>query len=111
MKAAVVREHGDFDQIVFELRPVPEPGPGEVRVRVKAAGLNHLDTWVRRGVPGHTFPLPLVLGSDGAGVVDALGAGPGGTAATRTGVAATVRSDARMRRGGTDRRLPGADSP
>ncbi|MEY2981665.1 MAG: hypothetical protein RL562_1892 [Planctomycetota bacterium] len=75
MRAAVVYEHGDFDRIVFELRPVPEPGPGEVRVRIKAAGLNHLDTWVRRGVPGHRFPLPLVLGSDGAGVVDALGAG------------------------------------
>jgi NADPH:quinone reductase-like Zn-dependent oxidoreductase len=40
---------------------------------MQAVGLNHLDTWVRRGVPGHTFPLPLVLGSDGCGVVDALG--------------------------------------
>lgn len=46
-----------------------------MRVRVAAVGINHLDTWVRRGVPGHTFPLPLILGSDAAGVVDAIGAG------------------------------------
>ena len=57
---------------------MPEPGPGEIRVRIRAAGLNHLDTWVRRGVPGHAFPLPMVPGCDGAGVVDALGAGVDG---------------------------------
>lgn len=75
MRAVVVREHGGYDKLLFEDRPVPEPGPCEVRVRIRAAGLNHLDTWVRRGVPGHTFPLPMVLGCDGAGVVDALGPG------------------------------------
>lgn len=75
MRAVVVREHGGTDALVFEERDVPEPGPFEVRVAVRAVGLNHLDTWVRRGVPGHTFPLPLVVGSDGAGIVDALGAG------------------------------------
>ncbi|MFO1053739.1 MAG: zinc-binding dehydrogenase [Planctomycetota bacterium] len=75
MRAALVREHGGVERILFEDRDVPAVGPGEVRVRIRAAGLNHLDTWVRRGVPGHTFPLPLVLGSDGAGVIDALGDG------------------------------------
>lgn len=75
MIAAVVREHGGVDAIRFEERPAPPATPGHVRVRVLAAGLNHLDTWVRRGVPGHTFPLPLVLGSDGAGVIDAIGEG------------------------------------
>lgn len=75
MRAIVVREHGDPDKLLLEDRPVPTPGPGEVRIAVRAIGVNHLDTWVRRGVPGHTFPLPLVLGSDGAGVVDAVGAG------------------------------------
>ncbi|MEZ5966094.1 MAG: zinc-binding dehydrogenase [Planctomycetota bacterium] len=73
MKALVVREHGGLERLVFEERPTPEPGPGEVRVAVRAVGVNHLDTWVRRGVPGHKFPLPLVLGSDAAGVVDAVG--------------------------------------
>ncbi len=57
---------------------MPEAGPGEVRVRVRAVGLNHLDVWVRKGVPGHEFPLPIVPGCDVAGVVDALGAGVSG---------------------------------
>lgn len=75
MRAVVVREHGGQDKLLIEERPEPEPGPGEVRVQMAAVGLNHLDTWVRRGVPGHEFPLPLVLGSDGAGTVDAVGNG------------------------------------
>jgi NADPH:quinone reductase-like Zn-dependent oxidoreductase len=75
MRCVVVREHGGIDRLLLEQRPVPEPGPGQVRVHVRAIGVNHLDTWVRRGVPGHTFPLPLVVGSDAAGVVDRLGAG------------------------------------
>ncbi|MCB9824355.1 MAG: zinc-binding dehydrogenase [Planctomycetes bacterium] len=78
MQAVVIREHGGLDCLLFEDRPVPEPGPGEVRVAVKAAGINHLDAWVRRGVPGHAFPLPIVPGCDGAGFVDALGAGVSG---------------------------------
>jgi len=60
---------------------VPEPGPRQVRLRVRAVGLNHLDLWVRNGVPGHSFPLPLVPGCDIAGVVDALGPGALGVAA------------------------------
>ncbi|MFN9706734.1 MAG: alcohol dehydrogenase catalytic domain-containing protein, partial [Planctomycetota bacterium] len=78
MRCVVVREHGGIDKLQLTERPIPLPGPGEVRVRVRAIGLNHLDTWVRRGVPGHTFPLPLVPSSDAAGVVDALGPGASG---------------------------------
>ena len=73
MRAAIVRAHGGLDAVAVENVPVPEPAPDEVRVRVRAAGLNHLDMWVRKGVPGHHFPLPLVLGCDFAGVVDAVG--------------------------------------
>jgi NADPH:quinone reductase-like Zn-dependent oxidoreductase len=75
MRAAVVREHGGTDKVAVEQVPVPAAGPGEVLVRVKAAGLNHLDLWVRRGVPGHPFPLPMILGCDFAGVVEDVGAG------------------------------------
>ncbi|MCA8973660.1 MAG: zinc-binding dehydrogenase [Planctomycetes bacterium] len=78
MRCIVVREHGGYDRLLLEERAVPEPGPGQVRVRVQAIGLNHLDTWVRRGVPGHTFPLPLIPSSDACGVVDALGPGAAG---------------------------------
>ena len=73
MKAVVIREHGGLDKLLFEERPTPEPRAREVRVQVKAVGLNHLDIWVRRGVPGHKFPLPLVPSSDAAGIVDEVG--------------------------------------
>jgi len=80
MRTLVIAEHGGPEVLRFEDRPIPEPGPREVRVAVNAVGLNHLDIWVRRGVEGHTFPLPLVPGSDVAGVVDALGPGARGVA-------------------------------
>lgn len=80
MRAIVLREHGGPERLELAEIPTPEPGPGEIRVAVKAASLNHLDTWVRRGIPGVRYPLPLVPGCDGAGVVDALGAGITGPA-------------------------------
>jgi NADPH:quinone reductase-like Zn-dependent oxidoreductase len=57
--------------------PVPEPGPGEVRLRVAASAMNHLDLWVRRGLPIET-PMPHIGGSDVAGVVDVVGDGVAG---------------------------------
>ena len=54
--------------------PEPQPGPGEVRVRLRIAGLNHLDVWVTQGLP-KPKTLPHILGSDGAGTVDAVGEG------------------------------------
>jgi NADPH:quinone reductase-like Zn-dependent oxidoreductase len=80
LRAVVIHEHGGPEVLKFEERADPEPGPREVRVRVRAVGLNHLDLWVRRGVPGHTFPLPIVPGCDIAGVVDATGPGAVGAA-------------------------------
>ncbi len=73
MKAFVIREHGGPEALKLEEVATPQPGPGEVRVRILAAALNHLDLWVRRGVPGHAFPLPLIPGSDGVGEVAAVG--------------------------------------
>jgi len=70
-RAAVVRERNGPVQIVdVDLGP---PGPGEVRVKVAWAALNHLDTWVRRGIEGHRFPLPITPGCDLSGWVDAIG--------------------------------------
>lgn len=77
MRAARFHEHGDPEVVRVERVPVPEPGPGEARVAVRAAGLNHLDLWVRRGLPIHTT-MPHVGGSDVAGVVDAVGGGVDG---------------------------------
>jgi len=70
-----IDEHGGPEVLVWRELPDPEPGPGEVRVRIRAVALNHLDLWVRKGVPGHTFPLPLVPGAESAGTADALGEG------------------------------------
>jgi NADPH:quinone reductase-like Zn-dependent oxidoreductase len=102
VRAVVIRAHGGYDALGFEERAAPEPGPGEVRVAVRAAGLNHLDVWVRRGVPGHAFPLPIVPGCDGAGVVDAVGPGvrdvaPGARVVLAPGV--VPRIDAESARG------------
>ena len=70
MKAAVVREPG---KIGVEAVDRPEPGPDQVLVKVHAAGVCHTDLTALRGlVP---LPLPLVLGHEGAGVVEALGSG------------------------------------
>ncbi len=75
MQAVLIEEHGGPDALRIVERPDPEPGPGEVRVRVRAAALNHLDVWVRKGIPGVRYPLPLIPGCDGAGLVDRLGPG------------------------------------
>src|SRR5688572_14263968 len=74
MKAALVTAHGDPVVIQVADVDVPVPGPGEVRLRVGATSLNHLDLWVRRGLPGAP-PLPHIGGADIAGVVDTVGAG------------------------------------
>jgi NADPH:quinone reductase-like Zn-dependent oxidoreductase len=72
MKAAMIREHGGVDCIEVGEVPRPEPGEHEVLVQVRAAALNHLDVWVRRG--GRVrLRMPHVLGSDAAGVVAELG--------------------------------------
>ena len=61
---------------MFEDAPDPAPGPGEVLVRLRASALNHLDVWIRKGLP--SVPKPRILGADGAGVVEALGEGVSG---------------------------------
>ena len=58
MQAVVIHEHGGPETLRLQEHPTPEPRADEVRIAVRAVGLNHLDTWVRRGVPGHQFPLP-----------------------------------------------------
>ena len=75
MRAVYIEGFGGPEVLRVGARPDPEPGPGEVRVRLLAAALNHLDLWVRRGVANPRLRFPHVLGADGAGVVDAVGPG------------------------------------
>lgn len=79
MKAVAIYEHGGRDVLRFEEQlPDPEVGPGQVRVRVRACALNHLDVWVRRGLPHLKLSYPHILGADVAGEVDAVGPGVDG---------------------------------
>jgi NADPH:quinone reductase-like Zn-dependent oxidoreductase len=73
-----VRIHGDGGPEVLVLEEVPDPAPaaGEVLIRLRASALNHLDVWIRKGLP--SVPKPRILGADGAGVVEALGTGVSG---------------------------------
>lgn len=78
MKAFVLRATGGEGlehTALVDVPAAPEPGPGEVRVAIKAAALNHLDLYVIRGLPGLPKSLPHILGADGAGVVESVGAG------------------------------------
>lgn len=74
MRAIVFRRHGGPEVLEeAEIRD-PEVGPADVRVRVKACGVNHLDIWIRNGIPSIPVELPHVLGADAAGVVESVGA-------------------------------------
>lgn len=73
MRAAIFEEHGGPEVVrIRDDVPTPEPGPDDVRLRVGASGMNHLDLWVRRGLRIETT-MPHIGGSDIAGTMDALG--------------------------------------
>jgi NADPH:quinone reductase-like Zn-dependent oxidoreductase len=74
MRAAIFHENGGPEVVRIEDVPRPSPGPGEVLLEVRAAAMNHLDLWVRRGMPIETT-MPHVGGSDVAGVVVEAGEG------------------------------------
>jgi NADPH:quinone reductase-like Zn-dependent oxidoreductase len=73
MKAVVFTQHGGPDVLQYTDVPDPQIGANEVLIRVRACALNHLDLWVRRGIPGVTFPMPHIPGSDISGEVAKVG--------------------------------------
>jgi NADPH:quinone reductase-like Zn-dependent oxidoreductase len=73
MRAARIHEHGRPEVLRIEQVPEPKLRPDEVLVRVRACALNHLDLFVRAGIPGMKFTMPHILGSDIAGEVVAVG--------------------------------------
>ncbi len=75
MKAILVREFGGPEVLKLEEVPTPRPAVGQVLVRMHAAGVNPYDTYMRNGVYAVKPPLPYTPGSDGAGVVEAVGEG------------------------------------
>lgn len=80
MKAAVLTAFGGPETLRLETLPDPAPGPGEVLLRVRACALNHLDLWIRAGLPSARIKTPFILGCDVAGEVAALGPGVKGIA-------------------------------
>jgi NADPH:quinone reductase-like Zn-dependent oxidoreductase len=79
VKAVRIHKDGGPEVLQYEDVADPEPGPGEVLIDLRAASLNHLDIWVRRGLP--SVPKPRILGADGAGMVSAVGVDVSGFAA------------------------------
>lgn len=75
MQAMLLVAHGGPESLAWGEIPLPSPGFGEVRVRVRAVAMNHMDLWVRRGGPAFRVALPHVLGCDIAGIVDSIGEG------------------------------------
>jgi NADPH:quinone reductase-like Zn-dependent oxidoreductase len=73
MKAVVFHEFGGSDKLIYEDVPVPVIGRDEVLVRVKACSINHLDIWVRGGIPAYKTSLPHISGCDTAGTVEKTG--------------------------------------
>ena len=73
MKAVRFHEHGGPEVLRYEDAPEPTPKPNEVTLKVKAVALNHLDIWLRKGLPGVKVPLPKIGGCDIAGEVVGLG--------------------------------------
>ncbi|MDX2149940.1 MAG: zinc-binding dehydrogenase [Bryobacteraceae bacterium] len=73
MKTVVIDQHGGPEVLAVREMEEPRPKGNEVLIRVRAVALNHLDLWVRAGIPGMKLPMPHVLGSDIAGEVTAVG--------------------------------------
>lgn len=73
MKVARIYRHGGPEELVYEDAPEPKIKANEVLIKVRAAALNHLDLFVRAGIPGLRFPMPHILGSDVAGEVAEAG--------------------------------------
>ena len=78
MQAIRVHKHGGPEVLQLEEVPLPEPGAGQVRVRLEAAGVNFIDVYHRMGA--YPSDLPVTIGREGAGVVDAIGSGVNGVA-------------------------------
>jgi NADPH:quinone reductase len=68
-----IDKNGGAEEMHLVELPVGDPGPGEIRIRHAAAGLNYIDVYQRSGV--YALPMPLTLGMEGAGIVEAVGEG------------------------------------
>ena len=75
MKAIRIHKHGGPEVLQIDEMEIPKPSHGEVLVRILAAAMNHMDLWVRMGLPGVQIPIPIILGCEGSGVIEEIGLG------------------------------------
>src|SRR3989338_923483 len=73
MRAIRVHEHGGVEQLKIDDLPGPKPASDEVLVKIRAVAMNHMDLWVRQGIPGWRIPLPIIPGCEASGVVEGTG--------------------------------------
>ena len=73
MKAVIIHSHGPKEVLHIDEIADPICGPDQVKVNIRSSSINHLDIWVRKGIPGIDIPLPMILGSDGAGIITEVG--------------------------------------
>lgn len=73
MKAAIFNEHGGPDKLIYKNVPDPVISENEVMIKVKACSINHLDIWVRQGIPAYKVSFPHISGQDVSGVVEECG--------------------------------------
>jgi len=73
MKAVRIIQHGGIEKLIYDEIPEPSCLPDKIKIQVKAAALNHLDIWVRNGLPGLPVPLPLIMGCDASGTITEVG--------------------------------------
>src|SRR3954463_13602873 len=73
MKAVVFEQHGGPEVLIHKDVPDPKAGRGDVLIEVKATSINHIDIFLRRGMPGVKVPMPKIAGSDASGIVRELG--------------------------------------
>lgn len=78
MKAVLFHQHGPPDVLKYGDAPDPRPAAGEVLIEVKATSINHIDIFLRRGMPGVKVPLPKIAGCDASGIIRELGTGVSG---------------------------------
>jgi len=73
MKAVRIHSHGGLDVLKYDSLDEPVCNSDSIKVKIKASALNHLDIWVRNGIPGINIPLPLIMGSDASGEIIEIG--------------------------------------
>src|SRR5215468_2285146 len=92
MKAVVFHQHGGPEVLRYTDVEKPSPGPSDVLIEVKATSINHIDIFLRRGMPGVKVPMPKIVGSDAAGIIrevgrDVAGLQPGQRVTINPGIA------------------------